>query len=150
MSLDIQTEALSGHLKVARAWIAAFNAHDVAAIVALYTPDAELYDAGMKYARRGTEQIRSWFTRRFASLPEISYTPKEEVGEGELIAVTWTTRGRTPRLLGQSWLARPFAVDGVSVFYLRDGLIVRQRGYYDHLAVVEQALPFLRWLPSRM
>lgn len=136
-------------IDIARAWIAAFNAHDVAALVALYNSTAELYDAGMKRPRRGHTEIEDWFTRRFTSLPEISYTPKDEILSGELVAITWTVRGRTPRLLGQGWLARPFSADGVSVFHMRDEHIDNQRGYYDHLAVVERALPFLRWLPTR-
>lgn len=137
-------------LQLARAWVAAFNAHDVAAIVALYTPDAELNDAGMKHPRHGQQEIEQWFTTRFVRLPELVYTPARELVDGELVALTWTVRGRTPRLLGQRWLARPFAVDGVSVFSLRQNLIARQRGYYDHLVPVERALPFLRLLPSRM
>ena len=134
---------------IARSWIAAFNAHDVGAIVALYAPEAELFDAGMKRRRRGRQEIEDWFTRRFTALPEINYAPSDEIVEGERVAITWTVSGRTPRLLGQRWLARPFAVDGVSVFVVHGGQIVRQRGYYDHLAVVERALPFLRLLPSR-
>lgn len=136
-------------LHIARAWIAAFNAHDVAAIVALYAPEAELFDAGMKRRRRGRQEIEGWFARRFTALPEINYAPSDEIVDGERVAITWTVSGRTPRLLGQRWLARPFAVDGVSVFVIHSGRIVRQRGYYDHLAVVERALPFLRLLPSR-
>ncbi len=150
MSLSKDTKEISEQLSLARTWIAAFNAHDVAALVALYAPEAELYDAGMKRARRGSGEIEDWFTRRFSSLPEISYAPADEIVTGELVAVTWTVRGRTPRLLGQRWLARPFAADGVSVFCVHAGYITRQRGYYDHLAVVECALPFLRWLPTRM
>ncbi|HEY1352839.1 MAG TPA: nuclear transport factor 2 family protein [Ktedonobacteraceae bacterium] len=141
---------MSEPLQVARAWIAAFNAHDVAGIVALYTAQAELYDAGMKHRRQGRQQIADWFIRRFAALPEISYLPADEIVEGERVAITWTVRGYTPRLLGQRWLARPFAVEGVSVFAISAGQIARQRGYYDHLAVVERALPFLRLLPSRV
>lgn len=137
-------------LQIARAWIAAFNAHNVAAIVALYAPEAELFDAGMKRRRQGRQQIEEWFTRRFSALPEIHYSPADEIVEGERVAITWTVSGRTPRLLGLHWLARPFAVDGVSIFSIRAGQIMRQRGYYDHLAVVERALPFLRLLPSRM
>ena len=150
MDKTMERDEIPEQLQIARAWIAAFNAHDVAAIVALYAPDAELNDSGMKRARRGRQEIERWFSTRFSSLPEIAYTPASELVDGERVAVTWTVSGRTPRLLGQRWLARPFAVDGVSVFELRDGQIVRQRGYYDHLSVVERALPFLRLLPSRM
>jgi steroid delta-isomerase-like uncharacterized protein len=128
-------------------WVEAFNAHDVAAIVALYTHDAELFDAGMRYPRRGRDEIERWFSHRFASVPSITYTPTAPaLMEQDRAAVTWTTSGRSPRLLGQAWLSRSFQVDGVSIFTLRDGLIHRQRGYYDHLLVLEQVLPPFKWL----
>jgi steroid delta-isomerase-like uncharacterized protein len=147
---EIMEEKIVDSLAIARAWVTGFNAHDVDALVALYAPDAELCDAGMKRARRGRQEIENWFRQRFAALPEIAYTPADEIVEDDRVVITWTVRGRTPRLLGQSWLARPFAVDGVSVFHLHAGLIAHQRGYYDHLAVVERALPFLHLIPSRM
>ena len=129
-------------------WIEAFNAHDVAAIVALYTDDAELFDSGMKYPRRGRAAIERWFTSRFQTMPSIRYTLTgqtfmQEQGATQA-AVTWTTSGQGPRLLG--WLSRPFRVDGVSVFTLHEGRIQKQRGYYDHLAALEQMLPPLKWL----
>jgi steroid delta-isomerase-like uncharacterized protein len=132
-------------------WIDAFNAHDVDAIVALYREDAELFDPSMKYARRGREEIRRWFSWRFRSTPTMLYMPTGLVFTREQeAAVTWTARGASPRPLGQAWLTRPLVIEGVSVFTLRDGLIQRQRGYFDHLAVVEQVLPALKWLlPSR-
>lgn len=146
----METREIPGQLKVARAWIAAFNAHDVAAIVALYASDAELNDSGMKHERRGQREIEQWFITRFRRVRAIAYAPSSEIVEDERVAITWTVSGYTPRLLGQRWLERTFAVDGVSVFTIRHGLIERQRGYYDHLVPVERALPFLRLIPSRM
>ncbi len=131
-------------------WIAAFNAHDVAKIVSLYHEDAELDDAGMKHPRRGKSAIEDWFTWRFQTMPSITYTPLEYVCESETRGVvTWTTHSKSPIPGGRrwlSWLSRSFQVDGVSVFMLRDGLIVKQRGYYDHLAVIQQILPPLKYL----
>ena len=143
-------DQLPEQLKIARAWIAAFNAHDVAAIVALYAADAVLNDSGMKRARQGRQEIEQWFSTRFHNVRAIAYQSTSELVDGELVAITWTVHGYTPRLLGQRWLERPFSVDGVSVFTIRDNLIIKQRGYYDHLVPVERALPFLRLLPSRM
>ncbi len=131
---------------VVKRWIEAFNDHDVPAIVALYTEDAELFDSGMKHPRHGRAEIEQWFTTRFRTMPAINYTSTNQLFMGDQAAVTWTVRGRSPRILGQSWLSRPFQVDGVSIFTLQDGLIKRQRGDYDHLSALEQTLPFLKWV----
>jgi len=136
---------------VVNQWKKAFNRHDVAGIVALYAEDAELFDSGMKRPRHGHQEIEAWFNQRFRMMPSITYIPAGQLFAEELVAVYWTTRGHTPRLLGQSWLSHSFEVDGVSLFTIRDGFIAKQRGFYDHLSVVERALPPLKWLlPVRL
>jgi steroid delta-isomerase-like uncharacterized protein len=142
---------VSLHRTLVNQWIEAFNGHNVQAIVSLYADNAELYDSGMKHPRRGRTEIEQWFTTRFRTMPSITYTPASQLFAETQAAVTWTVRGRGPRLLGQAWLVRPFQVDGVSIFTLEDGRIQRQRGYYDHLATLEQILPPLKWLlPPRL
>ncbi|HZU66065.1 MAG TPA: nuclear transport factor 2 family protein [Ktedonobacteraceae bacterium] len=131
-------------------WISAFNAHDVAAIVALYAGDAELFDSGMKRPRTGHSEIKQWFSKRFQDMPSIRYEPLNLFFAEEQAVVQWTASGR-PSLLGQHWLTRPFRVEGVSIFTFRDGRIQKQRGYYDHYAAVAQAFPPLKWLlPPRL
>jgi steroid delta-isomerase-like uncharacterized protein len=130
-------------------WVVAFNAHDVADLVALYSEDARLFDTGMHRARTGRAEIERWFRRRFESMPALQYTPiRRFFAEGQA-AICWIVSGKTPPLLGQSWLSRPFQVDGVSIFVIRNGLIQSQNDYYDHFAVIEQVIPPLRWLPLR-
>ena len=137
-------------------WVEAFNAHDAAAIVSLYTGDAELFDSGMKRPRHGRKEIERWFTNRFQSMPSLAYIPiyhlfpLYQLYDEAQAAVTWTASGKTPRLLRLAWFSRPFQVDGVSIFMFDDGLIQRQRGYYDHLSVLEQILPPLKILPARL
>ncbi|HEX4204595.1 MAG TPA: nuclear transport factor 2 family protein [Ktedonobacteraceae bacterium] len=131
------------------AWIIAFNAQDVPAIVALYAEDAELFDSGMHRSRRGRMEIEAWFRLRFRSMPGNVYAPGEPLQVDEQGAVVpWTLYGRGPRLLGQGWLSRPFQVDGTSTFTLHAGKIYRQYGRYDHLAVLKQILPVLRYCPA--
>lgn len=132
-------------------WIEAFNAHDVTAIVRLYKNDAELCDSGMHRPRCGQEEIESWFTWRFSSMPSISYTPQgQHIREDGQIVVRWTARGAGPRLLQTrvGRFSRAFQIDGESRFTLHDGLIARQRGTYDHLSVLRQIIPLLKWLPE--
>ncbi|MGH2494537.1 MAG: nuclear transport factor 2 family protein [Ktedonobacteraceae bacterium] len=132
-------------------WIDAFNQHRVSDLVALYAQDAELFDSGMKRKRKGHQEISEWFTTRFRVMPTITYTPLDQFVSDEQVAVQWTTHGRIERLLRQKWLARSYKVDGVSIFYFENGLIKKQRGYYDHLSAVEQILPPMKWvLPFRL
>ncbi|MHB8600518.1 MAG: nuclear transport factor 2 family protein [Ktedonobacteraceae bacterium] len=132
-------------------WITAFNEHNVAAIVALYSENAELFDSGMKRPRRGLHEIEHWFTTRFRTMPSITYTPDSQLFTDNQAVVTWTTSGRAPRLLGRNLLRRSFHVDGISLFTLQDNHITAQRGYYDHLSVLEQLLPPLKWIvPPRL
>jgi steroid delta-isomerase-like uncharacterized protein len=128
-------------------WIEAFNKHEVSVMVTLYAEDAELFDPGMKRPRHGREEIEQWFAQRFQKVPAISYIAKSYLFGEEQAAVEWVTTG-TVRLLGQKWLSRSLRADGVSVFTIRNGLIQKQRGYYDHLSLLEQMLPPLKWLPS--
>ena len=149
MPLQENEIQVSLHHTVVNQWIEAFNSHNVPAIVSLYADNAGLYDSGMKRPRNGRAEIEQWFTTRFRSMPSITYTPASQLFSETQAAVTWTVCGRGPRLLGQSWLARPFQVDGVSIFHLLDGHIQHQRGYYDHLSALEQILPPLKWLLPR-
>lgn len=130
-------------------WVEAFNTHNLEAIVGLYADDAELLDTGMRRPRRGKKEIESWFRLRFSSMPENVYAPQDRIMmEEERVVVPWTLHGRGPRLLRQSWFARPFHVDGTSYFTLQAGQIYHQHGVYDHMAVLRQILPPLKWLPA--
>jgi len=131
-------------------WIAAFNAHNVEQIAALYTENAELFDSGMKRPRRGRDQITSWFVQRFRQMPTIQYTPYQNFFKESEGTIQWIVRGHTPPVLRQRWLMRPFEVEGVSIFRMDHGLISWQHGYYDHLHIVEQVLPPLKWLPLKL
>lgn len=131
-------------------WVEAFNAHNVASIVALYADDADLFDSGMKHPRHGRAEIEHWFARRFSAMPTITYTPTNQLFASGYVAMLWTASGRSPRILGQSWLSRPFQVHGVSIFTFHDGHIQSQQGYYDHLSILERILPPLTWLPFRL
>ena len=146
MQVDPKKPFEPDDLTVSR-WIAAFNAHNVTAIVALYKDDASLFDSGMKRPRQGQSEITNWFTWRFTSMPSISYTPHGQfVDDDGRLVVRWTARGVGPRLPGLS--SRSFQVEGESRFVLHDRLIADQRGTYDHLSVLRQIIPALQWLPE--
>lgn len=132
---------------IVKQWIAAFNAHDVAGLVALYSEDAELLDSGMPGPRRGRGEIEQWFTWRFSSTPTITYIETAARMDGEEgYEISWIASGVGPKLLGFIG-GRAFQTPGKSVFRLRDSKITHQEGTYDHLAVLRQIIPTLNMLP---
>jgi ketosteroid isomerase-like protein len=68
------------HLRVALAWFAAFNAHDLAALLALYADDAEHFSPKLLIRRpetggwvKGKEALRGWWQDAFDRLPTLRY-----------------------------------------------------------------------------
>jgi steroid delta-isomerase-like uncharacterized protein len=148
--MPIDKSEIALHRTLVHQWIEAFNEHNVSTIVALYADNAELFDPSMKRPCRGRKEIERWFTNRFQSMPSLAYIPVYHLFNEAQAAVTWTASGKSPRLLGLPWFSRPFQVEGVSIFTFHDGFIQKQRGYYDHLSLVEQILPPLKILPARL
>lgn len=65
---------------IAYKWFAAFNAHDVEALVALYADDAEHYSPKLKVRQpetkgliRGKAGLRAWWTDAFQRLTSLNY-----------------------------------------------------------------------------
>jgi ketosteroid isomerase-like protein len=111
---------------IAREWILAFNRHDVAALVALYAPDAIHVSPKLRVARpetggrlAGRPALASWWTDAFARLPTLHY---------ELTAVT----AQPPRVfieyLRHAAGEPPQPV--AEVFRLRGGLIAASAVYH--------------------
>lgn len=148
--MPIDKSEIAVHRTLVNRWIEAFNEHNVSALVPLYADNAELFDTGMKRPRHGRKEIDRWFTDRFKSMPLIAYSPEYQLFDEIQAAVTWTTSGKTPRLLGLPLFSHPFQVEGISFFTFHDGLIQKQRGYYDHLSILERILPPLKLLPARL
>ena len=66
--------------EIATAWFAAFNAHDLEALLALYADDAEHYSPKLKAREpatggliRGKEALRNWWKGSFERLPSLHY-----------------------------------------------------------------------------
>lgn len=65
---------------IAHRWFAAFNAHDLDQLLALYADDAEHFSPKLKVRRpetegwvKGKEQLRSWWQDSFERLPSLRY-----------------------------------------------------------------------------
>ncbi len=99
-------------------WIAAFNAGDVAALTALYHPQAINHQVANDPVE-GRKAIGTMLAAEFAAAPEMHCIVENGFADGEWAIMEW----RDPK-----------GLRGCGFFRVIDGLIVLQRGYWDRLS----------------
>lgn len=79
-----------GTKEIATHWFAAFNAHDLEGLLALYSEDARHFSPKLKLLRpetnglvEGRAALRDWWSDAFLRLPSLRYEPLRLIaGEG--------------------------------------------------------------------
>ena len=116
----------SDNATIARAWLDAFNAHDVDALVALYADDAThtspkiraLHpDTGGKL--RGKPALASWWRDANERLPNLRYEATNIIADGERVIIEYIRHAPNEP---------PMPV--AEVFDVRAGRIVASRVYH--------------------
>ena len=108
--------------------LAAFNAHDLDAIMGFFTDDCVLETPrgtepwGTRF--EGSEQVRSGLAQRFEGLPDVHYGDDEHWACGEHAVSRWLLTGTTPDGVA-------VRVRGCDLFDLApDGRIRRKDSYW--------------------
>jgi len=112
--------------QIAHAWFAAFNTHDLEALLALYANDAEHFSPKLKMRRPGTEgwvrgkdALRDWWRDAFERLPSLRYEVMKLTADDEQVFMEYIrhVEGEDDLRVGE-------------VLEVRDGLIVASRVYH--------------------
>lgn len=111
---------------IALQWFAAFNAHDLEALLALYADDAEHFSPKLKLRHpethgliTGKEALRSWWRDAFERLPNLNYEVVKLTADEEQVFMEYIRHvsGEEDLRVGE-------------VLEVRDGLIVASRVYH--------------------
>jgi len=111
---------------IALQWFAAFNAHDLEALLALYADDAEHFSPKLKLRHpethgliTGKEALRSWWRDAFERLPSLNYEVMKLTADEEQVFMEYIRHvyGEDDLRVGE-------------VLEVRDGLIVASRVYH--------------------
>ena len=91
----------------------------------------------------GATLSRTGFKERLAAsrapFPDLHFEMAEVIADGERVAIAWTMRGRQTGPLGPlPPTGRRIEVQGMTVYYFRDGRITGHRQVVDRLAVARQ------------
>ncbi len=121
---------MTDHVDLAMRYHAAWAAHDPDAIIALHTEDTVFHTHGMGEPAVGAVATREAIAGLFALAPDLAFASKTVYfGEASVVTeyvVSGTSNGAA------------FAVDGVDVFQVRDGLIARKDTYMDTAGLQQQ------------
>jgi ketosteroid isomerase-like protein len=107
--------------------LAAFNAHDLDAVMSFFADDCvlEMPRGPDPWGRRleGREQVREGLASRFAGLPDVHYGDDRHWVAGDRGCSEWLLTGTSPS-------GEPVEVRGCDLLEFRDGKIVRKDSYW--------------------
>ena len=114
-------------VRMLRAIAAAFDQHDLDAIMAHVADDA-VFEAPRGPDPWGTrvvghEAIREAFAARFAGIPDIRYQQDSHFVDGDRGASEWTLSGTTTD-------GQPIEVRGCDLWTFRDGQVVKKDSFW--------------------
>ena len=127
--------------------IAAWNAHDLDAVMACYDPAYEGTDTGEATAQQGSVALRKMVRRWFRAFPDLRVEAETVIVEGEHAALGWrlsaTHRGAFMRIPPTQ---RQFTMRGTSLMTIRSGRIARGSRIWDMAGFLRSVglLPELR------
>jgi len=110
-----------------KAFLAAFNAHDLDAIMGVFAEDCEFYMPrgteawGTRYV--GKSAVREGLATRVAGIPDVHYGDDNHWVAGNLGISTWLLTGTTKT-------GEQIRVRGVDLLEFRDGKIVKKDSYW--------------------
>lgn len=112
--------------QIAEQWFAAFNAHDLEALLALYANDAQHFSPKLKIRQpetegwvKGKNALRRWWQDSFGRLPTLQYIPTSFTANNERVIMEYIRKvsGEADMLIAE-------------VLEIKDTLIAGSRVYH--------------------
>lgn len=121
--------------RIATAWIAAWNSHDVERIVPVFTEDVLYEDVAFGLVNHGSAELRKFAAGFLDAVPDLKLELVHSAIGRENGTIEWVLSGTDK---GVFKTGKPFSVRGASVLDVRDGRISRNLDYYDSAGLMRQ------------
>jgi steroid delta-isomerase-like uncharacterized protein len=122
---------------------AAWNDHNVAAIVSMHTEDSVFENHTTGDVNIGKESIARAITGIFGVFPDLSFEARSQYLRHDLVVQEWTARGTHEGPMTRSGIAieptgRKVEYRGMDIIPIRDGLVARKDVYSDGVTLLRQ------------
>jgi steroid delta-isomerase-like uncharacterized protein len=122
---------------------AAWNDHDVEAIVSLHTEDSVFENHVTGDVNVGREQIGRAISGIFAVFPDLAFETRRAYVRDDLVVQEWTARGTHEGPMTRSGITleptgKKVEYKGMDVIPIRDGLVARKDVYSDSITLLRQ------------
>jgi steroid delta-isomerase-like uncharacterized protein len=122
---------------------AAWNDHDVDAIVSMHTDDSVFENHTTGDVNIGKEAIGKAITGIFAVFPDLSFEARSQYIRDDLVVQEWTARGTHEGPMTRSGIkveptGRKVEYRGMDVIPIKDNLVARKDVYSDGVTLLRQ------------
>jgi steroid delta-isomerase-like uncharacterized protein len=118
---------------IVEAYIAAWNAHDSAAIDSLLAPDAIHEDIAQNFRGKGSAEVVKFMRQHVASQPDFKWQVTSSIEDGRYVALewTWSSTYTGPDMAGKPVKNRRISGRGASFAEVEKGKVKRFTDYFD-------------------
>jgi len=122
---------------------AAWNDHDVAAIVSMHTDDSVFENHTTGDVNIGKDAIAKAITGIFGVFPDLSFEARSQYLRDDLVVQEWTARGTQQGPMSRSGMTieptgRKVEYRGMDIIPIRNGLVARKDVYSDGVTLLRQ------------
>jgi steroid delta-isomerase-like uncharacterized protein len=116
-------------------WCGAWNSHNVAQVLAVFTDDVFYEDVPFGLVNHGSAELAKFVQSFFTAVPDIHVQCVNTAVHGGHGFIEWVFGGTD---VGLFKTGKPFSVRGASVIDVRGGRISRESDYYDAATIMRE------------
>ena len=110
----------------------AWNSHELEQVLPCYSEEYEGVDIGEAKIQHGREAVREMLLRYWKAFPDLRFTVRSTVAEGNRIAISWLAEGtQQGPIMNIPPTGRKVEIRGVSIIDVKDGLVVHGEYIWD-------------------